>query len=217
MRRAFLRSGFGVGILIGLGLLNPMASADDNAAAASPPQPYRIFIEPAALARPASVPLENSRSTVFTPMREQDGRFTPWDKDQFERLRIGPGPFLQRAIQIAGQDLNRVRAQRLRDPLNADGGEYVLITSEQPIVAALMLSPRLRRWLEPALGEDQWLVAPDQYTLYVFSAASDILQTLGPTIAVQFENAVWPASLEVFEWQPDSTQPRAVATLGAAD
>jgi hypothetical protein len=189
------------------------AAAEEAAEEPGPPQPYRVFIEPAAFARPASVPLETARSTVFTPMREQDGRFTPWDKDDFERLRIGPGPFLQRAAQVAGEDLKRVRSRRMRDPLNAGGGEYVLLTSDEPIVAALILSPFLRRWLEPALGPDQWLVAPDQYTLYVFTAESAIIRTLGPEIATRYENAVWPASLEVFEWKPDATKPRAIASL----
>ncbi len=189
----------------------------DEQAGSPAVQPYRVFLEPASLARPASVPLEGARATVFTPMREEDGRFTPWDRDQFERLRIGPDPFLRRAAQVAGQDLNKVEARRLRDPLNADGGEYVVITSEEPIVAALILTPRLRRWLAPALGESQWMVAPDQYTLYVFSQGSGILEVLGPEIAERFEAAVWPASLEVFEWTADATRPRAVAGLRGGD
>lgn len=195
------------------------APAQAPAAAEAPGrvEPYRVFIEPASLARPSSVALEGARTTVFTPVREDNGRFTPWEREQFERLRIGPGPFLRRAAQVAGQDLNRVEARRLRDPLNAEGGEYVLITSEEPIVAALILTPRLRRWLAPALGERQWLVAPDQYTLYVFSQGSDIVETLGPEIAEQFEAAVWPASLEVFEWTADANRPQAVASLRGAD
>lgn len=202
-------------------LLTSFTARAENApaqpAAPAPAQPYRIFIEPAALARPASAPLEGARATVFTPMRQQHGRFVPWGREEFERLRIGPDAFLQRAIQVADRDLPRVRVQRLRHARHPEGGEYVLITSDEPVVAALMLVPRLPRWLAPALGEKQWLVAPDQYTLYVFSAGSPILETLGPEIAAQYDNAVWPATLEVFEWTPESGQPTAVATLGAAN
>lgn len=142
--------------------------------------------------------IKGMKKSFFRPVHVKKERpyFSDYKKDDWEFMRIGWNTYAKRIGKkakklLAGIELNWVKGE--------DGVvRYAEIITEKPLVAGLLYVPSLAEVMKSELGENLLIVIPSRHQMFVFSAESEELQKEGKRMQLIFENAVYPASREVF-------------------
>lgn len=169
--------------------------------------------EPRAMASDISKNHAGSKTTVFTPVRQNDDgkgirAYTP---AEFAKLGISWESFMERAQAAADRRLAALQPEWKKD----DAGQvlYAVYHSDDPGMASLLLAPSLARIFKKVFPDGVWLAAPNRNTLYVFPAKSGVVEAFAEDLQELFDDHPYAASDEIFALKDDGSALRSVASF----
>ena len=160
---------------------------------------YCVLPEPSFMRHPVSQPIPYAKQTVLVPARfgPADPEPVILDRASFERLGFAWSDLLRAARRRASHHLQTLAPTYERDRHRVI--ECVVFRSPNPLTASILLAPEFPRLLEGALGPSPRVLVPNRNTVYAFPALAGRLDRYAEGIAIEFKDAAYPVSLEVFE------------------
>jgi hypothetical protein len=164
--------------------------------------PYRIVLLRKSLRNALSLPLVEGSTTYFTPARVRGKRADDTALDDPSDIELVKDAALHEAALKDGY--RYLEALLIAQPVqyfrDRQGQvEYAAINGSDPCVASLLLLPSFYKRFEPVFGRGFRVVAPDQFTLFLFPAEGNTLDQFTRPLAEQYADSSYPVSLEVFE------------------
>ena len=206
------------------GALTSLAGAQENAlelTTSSPPPAapeavkvdsvsnWRLVLLPFALRKPFSKPLVEGGSAYVTPAHvltaadidtalDEPGDVVPISKKEYDSLNVDTATVERLGTDYLKALLIKQPVQYFRDRKGLV--EYAAINGADPCIASLMLLPDFYTRFEPVFGTGFRVVAPDQFTLYLFPAEGDTINEFTRPLADQFHDSPHPVSLEIYQF-----------------
>lgn len=166
------------------------AAADDTAT-------WRAWFEPKSMHAPVAVPLSGGQRTELAlGLLGKDG-LESFSKAAFDALGQSREQVLAVARENAATDLAGISVRYERDRNKVI--QYAELTSQKPIVASAVVSPKLLALFKDTLGDEVLLVVPSRFAAYVFPKLASRYREYYPLIFEAYRATAWPVSVEVFE------------------
>ncbi|MEM6910894.1 MAG: hypothetical protein AAF555_04860 [Verrucomicrobiota bacterium] len=165
-----------------------------------------LWLEPRFEGSPVTFPLPDAQNTLLTAGHLAADRLRPLPSEPEDRAR-----HLRSAQRLVSQLHRRLEPELMRDEQGVV--QYVLYRSEHPLTHALLLDPGLGERVAPWLGDTVYAACPDRFALYLFPELAHRLAELSPQLAALYQEAVFPASNEIFRLSRG--QLRAIGTFAA--
>lgn len=170
--------------------------------------------EPRVMGSSISKSFADSKSTVFTPARQNaDGKLRACTREEFAKLGLSWESFLERAQAVADRRLALLQPELKKDA----GGRvlYAVYRSGEPTMSCLLIAPSLNVIFQKVFGDEVWLVTPDRNSLYVFPARQEALEEFADDLRRRFEDNAFAASNEIFAVKKGAT-PRVIGNFSGA-
>lgn len=175
-------------------------------------EPMLLVPEPKAMRSERSLQPEGAKLTVWSPAREIKAvpGLEVYDAQAFAKLGIGPQSFALRAKSAADRLLAALKPEVIR---RSDGSvAYAVYRSDRPIMACLLVAPKLPEVFRELFGPEIWVAAPDRHSLFVFAAMPEAIEEFTEDLAQRFREDAHAASPEVFALR-EGAEPRVVAAF----
>ncbi len=129
---------------------------------------------------------------------------------EFRTLGVDWAGFSARAGVNADALLAQIEPEFFRDKHGSI--THARLQSDKPFAALVVFAPGFGRRFEDTLGPDPLVAVPNRSTVFVFPRLAGPHEAFGETVLSLYKNSAYPASLEIFEWQPEGL--RAMGTYG---
>jgi hypothetical protein len=179
------------------------------AAAAIKPEPICLVLEPSVMKTKVAQPLPGARQTVLSPATETKDGLKLLDEASFAATGLDWAAFQAKAVEAATRHLKTLKPEISRD--KAGHATYALLHSERELHSSILLSPELGPLFEKEFGKDLLVLAPDRFSVYIFSRSTGEFQQFGKRLAELHQTSTFPASAEAFEWTAEGL--KAIAVL----
>ncbi len=187
--------------------------AAEPAAPGGKPELFLMLPEPRAMGSDTSKNHAGSKTTVFTPARENDNGhgIRPYTAAEFAKLGISWETFLERAQATADKRLAAMQPEWKKD----EAGQvlYAVFHSDDPGMAAILLAPSLAHIFKKVFPDGVWLAAPNRNTLYVFPAKPELVESFAENLKAMFDENPFAASDEIFALKDGGDPLRVVASF----
>lgn len=161
-----------------------------------------LLIEPRNLRGEVFVLPEGARRTVFSAARK--GRLGPrhFSREEFKAaFPDGWKQFYKQGVEAAAKHLESLKPKFVRDSQKVI--EYAIMESDHPLTATTILAPKFRAKFTETLGEELLIAIPNRTTILVFPKLASKMPEFYDLLADLHQDAVYPASGEVFELSRD--------------
>ena len=161
---------------------------------------YVLLPEPSFMWHEHGQKIQGSRTTVLVPAITTSAGLRELSPEAFADLGVSWAAFAKTADATADAHLKTLEPVVKKD---AEGHAAVaVVKSESPITASAVFAPGFVAKFEPIFGDRLLVAIPDRFTIYVFPRALSTHGEYGKRLAALYEDAVYPASLELFEVDP---------------
>lgn len=201
-----------ISLLLALVLLPMGADAQAPVPAKPNPKNFRLLLEPRFQAPPVWELVTGAKETgIAAGILDKNNTPRFLRPEELKLAQIDFATFRRDTMVHIDKLLDDTKPRRV---LAKDGksSTHCIYHGKSPLIASLVLTPKLRDRHTKEYGETLLAVAPDRYTLVVLPADPDILEGRAELLAGIFDQSVYPISLEVF--QIDATGIRVVGNLG---
>jgi len=140
--------------------------------------------------------LEGARKTQLIPAYEWDYGIRLFTKEEWAKRGLNWESFIEKARKTSDAVAAKLQPDLIRDHRGVI--DYALITSDDPFLGSVLMSPVFREKFKDSLGDQLHVVIVDRHILYVFPASGGKLKEYGPAVVKQFLQADLPVSLEIF-------------------
>ncbi|MFZ2278098.1 MAG: hypothetical protein WAW39_09870 [Prosthecobacter sp.] len=172
-----------------------------------------LMPEPKAMRGAYSIPLLNSKKTVFTCYRESTAEVSgveAYSVEAFTKLGLSVESFAARAKAAADKRLLQLKPELIK---GEDGRiAYAVYRGDSPLHATLIVAPSLPKIFAELFGQEIWVAAPDRHALYIFPAKADLLDEFAADLAERYTTDAFAASCEIFSIKAGA-EPRVIATF----
>ena len=178
------------------------AGGDAKPAAGSKEGSKLLLIEPRDLGSPVSVLIPGARKTVFSAAYQGRLGARHYSREQFRKASPeGWKAFFEAGKAAAAEHLKSLKPKFVRDDDKVI--QYAVITADHPLTPAVILAPNFAALFAEKLGEQLLIVIPNRSTVIVFPKFANALDQYSPTLGGLFDDAIYPASEEIFELTKD--------------
>ncbi len=141
--------------------------------------------------------LEGAKKTQLIPAYEWDYGIRLFSKAEWEKRGYEWENFVSIAKKTADTLADKLEPDLIRDSRGVI--DYALVTSEDPFLSSVLMSPLFGKKFKDTLGDQLHVVIVDRHILYVFPASGGKLNDYGAAVVEKFKSAELPVSLEVFQ------------------
>jgi hypothetical protein len=163
---------------------------------------YLMLPEPRIMRSAYSIPLGDSRKTVFTPAQQiaAEPGLAVYSKEQFSVLGISPQSFADKAKVSAETQLAKLVPEFIKD--EAGQTRYAVYRGESPLISSLILAPSLGKMAVSLFGGEMWAAIPDRNSLYLFPARQEAVEEFTEDLAARYTENAFSCSPELFLIKP---------------
>lgn len=157
-----------------------------------------LMPEPRELRTDISLTPQGAVSTVLSPAYEiaEYPGIRAYTEEELKKLGIGKETFAARAKVVADKLLATLQPHIAK---NAEGKViYAVYRGDRSVMACLLTAPSLPKVFESTFGPEQWVVTPDQHSLFIFPAKPEALADFSDDLADRYRSDAFSASPEVF-------------------
>ena len=165
---------------------------------------YVLLPEPSFMWHEHGQKVHGSRTTVLIPALTTSAGLQELSPEAFADLGVSWAAFRKTANATADAHLKTLEPVVTND---AEGHAAVaIVKSKSPLTASTIFAPGFVAKFEPIFGDRLLVAIPDRFTIYVFPRALSTHGNYGKRLAAMYEDAVYPASLELFEVDPQGVR-----------
>jgi hypothetical protein len=173
--------------------------------------PACFILEPAALATKAAEKIVGAKNTVWSKAAERSvGDARVLDAEGVTAGGMDAAGFREKALAAAAAHLKQLQPEFSRDASGV--ASYALLVSDCPFHTSILLCPEFGVLFEKEFGKDLIVLAPDRFSVYVFSRTTGDFQQYAERLATLHQEATFPASAEAFQWSAEGL--KAIGALG---
>ncbi len=175
-----------------------------GAAVAEESGKYVLLPEPSFMWHKHGQKIPGSRRTVLIPALTTSAGLRELSPEAFAELGVSWAAFSKTAGTTADAHLKTLKPVVTKD---SEGHAAVaVVKSKSAITASVVFAPGFVAKFEPIFGDRLLVAIPDRFTIYVFPRALSTHKEYGKRLAALYEDAVYPASLELFEADPQGVR-----------
>jgi hypothetical protein len=160
-------------------------------------QPYFVRFEPRSERSEVFIPVVNAKNTGMVPCSFVSGNLIPYSRKDFRKLKIKWPDYISKTLPILDELLLLLEPKYYRD--NKGVITHGSLTCDSPLCASMILSPKFRERFEDTMGAEFYVGIPNQNTIVIIPKTTQVLNELSKRVADMYEEAIHPASIEIFE------------------